>query len=125
MDDLPGGLKDWKIIAAIFAGIIIFLYASTMPRLEVVVPSPEGVIIFNYGTQLCKSGTWTSLYSASNAESLSSEPYFYWAANDPSSTILGHLQVGTAPMGGYVLNGPGWWYDHGAGKLRSEVQRHS
>jgi len=115
--------KHKRVVAAAIIGILIFVYAPALIKSMSMVPGPEGVRCLTYGVAIGDYGTWSELYPVSDYTSLEGEQWYYWVSNDPSNMIVGHQKMPGEPLGGYLMNGPGWWYDFGQGQLRSEVQR--
>lgn len=112
--------KKRKIIVIVLALVIILLGPQLLNLL--LVPGPEGVRAVNYGLQFGSRG---DVKLASQLNSLPEN--FEWGSTQPSVMSLKHIEVDRPelhePSGGFFVNGPGWWYDHGSGEVRSEVQR--
>jgi hypothetical protein len=107
------GLDRRLILALALALLLVF--AFTAPRLSILIPGPEGVRALNYGVQF---GAYGPVLRASQLDEL--PQYFYWGSTQPSVMTIGHREEPGKP---WIMLDPNWYYDHGSGMLRSEVQR--
>ena len=110
--------KGYGKIVLLLLLIAVAVYVGNRFFMLSLVPGPEGVRALNYGVQ---TNAYSPIYVASMMENL---PKGYtWVSNQPSSLVVKHLKDPGEPLGGFFVNGPGWWYDHDQGAVRSEVQR--
>jgi len=82
------------------------------------IPGPEGVRALSVGYQF---GSADNVRMAGSLDALPSG--YQWGRTDPLTMALDHVKSSGQPSGGYFMNGPGWWYDHGGGEILTEVQR--
>lgn len=111
--------KTRKLIAGIIVLAVLaayLAYSGFLPRFSLI-PGPEGVRAMNYGLQWGLGG---KVLKASTVDALPSG--FQWTNNQPSILSFKHVQDSGEPSGGFFVNGPWWWYDHGNGEVSSEVQ---
>jgi len=104
-----------KLASVVLIAIIAYSFGGHF--LSIVVPGAEGVRAVNYGVQF----GYGQVYDAASAMDLPSG--YSWVSNQPSVIVVQHEKDEGEPFGGYVVNGPTWWYDHDSGGLRSEIQR--
>jgi len=111
---VAGKLKNKKVITIALVAVLLLAFG---PTLLSIVPGPEGVRGSHYGVQFGLSDT---IREGSAYDALPSG--FTWTDNSPSSYVITKAEESGEPWGGYWLSGPTWWYDHGSGQIRSEIQ---
>ena len=100
------------VIGIIIALVLLVAYIKSPLS---IIAGPEGPRALFYGIQM-----GGNIYKASSLDPL--PQYFKWVDNSPLNPIIAHEKEPGEPFGGYLLNGPDWWYYHGDGKLKIEIQ---
>ena len=112
------GRKDSGVLLAlILIAIVIVACYMVFFRLSLVA-GPEGPRALNYGVQF---GVYDNVRVASRLDELPGG--FKWVSNQPTTMIIKHEKDPGEPLGGFMLNGPGWWYEHDNGAVRVELER--
>jgi hypothetical protein len=116
--------ENKKLVGLILALLILVYLASvgklpapSLPKFQLT-PGPEGVRAIVYGVQF---GSGSPVLVASNLDPL--PPGYSWGSTQSTVMTLQHLKQAGEPAGGFLVNGPGWWYENDQATLRVEVQR--
>ena len=117
-------------LLAVFLIILLtyLLYrAPSLPFLStgggMLIPGPEGIDMYFYGIQFPDS---TQIYKSSSMDELPDPgdgSKFTWGSTQTHAVTIKKSKAPGEPWGGFLLNGPWWWYDHDQGILRSEHER--